>query len=157
MSKETLLLDLQSKDWTISVKAANELLDYPDEEVVLALMDALTQKQDLWLAHAAAKTLLGFASPISVPALASVLTSTSLEQELKETADRLTASKDYRGLIALGEHHGGDILALKTTVAKALVKIGTPEALAALDAATRVEDPYHLTAKAIKTASRNTP
>ena len=154
MNKEKLIQDLQSTDWYTATEAAKELQNFTDSEVVTALTNAMLQKEDLWVASAAAEALLHISDPNTVSAFFQVLTSTSLEEELKQAADDAKSKGDYRGIVALAEHFGGEIFSLKLTAAQALVKIGTKEALEALEQANTAADPYGIIAKVIEKAKK---
>ncbi len=116
------------------------------------LITGLTQKEDVREAIKSAKALFKRADPASTNALARVLASTSLEEELKTETDRLMSLKDGIGISKLIEEYGPTILELKKYIALALLRIGTPEALQLLEDAEHRQSTGKFTSYAIKLA-----
>lgn len=142
---ETLFDCLGSTDLSSSFSAVLELADLKDQpEVVPSLVEALLQQENFHLATGAAEALAIIADPATTQALYTALTSTSLEQEVQQATAALGHNRDHTGIFALVEHYGSEVLDFKTTVAQALARIGTQEALDLLEYAKSAPDPYGL-------------
>ena len=141
MGKETvtdnlteLISLLGAKDYNLRMKATRQLGQLADSRAVPALIELL-QDGDEWVALEAANALGEIASPEALPALLDVLASKascaeidSLIEDGERKGDEVNKSHFAVATVQLAK----DINALRAASAKALGRIGSPDAVAGL-------------------------